>query len=516
MIKEKLQTLGFTPNEISVYLSLIENGRTRAGRLIELTGLHRNLVYTSLESLVNKKLVTQIKIKGVAHFNANNPESILDNIIEKEELAKEVVTELNKKTAHQSGDIQLFEGIEGIKRARNRVLNFPAGSEFYVLGATSLTSQPKLETFWKKFHKEREKKQINQKILYELSSDPIVKQGLAWRNSLPLSKAKFLPFNINSPFWFDFVGDLLNIGLMGENSITISVKDKKIVEGFRNYFNYFWDQRIHTQTGAAAVQDAFQSMLEELHPGEEYYVLGALGQDYPQGFSNFFDEYHTKRIKKEVKVKMLCYQESYKNLVARFSRCGDPHSKFSIVKKYINTTPIPMQINIFQNKVLFILYEENPTVITFDNAVIADSFKNYFENIWQQETYTLQGPEALQQIWFEALAAKELRLIGARGYFIDFYPKLFKQIEKKAKDTPGILWRNIVDRGVQGHQITKYPWSRTKYNLSKVGNPNVVWLYANKLVIANWADKKKPIFFVSENPHLVQSYNDYFEELWKQ
>ena len=75
MIKEKLQTLGFTPNEISVYLSLIENGRTRAGRLIELTGLHRNLVYTSLESLVNKKLVTQIKIKGVAHFNANNPES---------------------------------------------------------------------------------------------------------------------------------------------------------------------------------------------------------------------------------------------------------------------------------------------------------------------------------------------------------------------------------------------------------------------------------------------------------
>ncbi len=124
--------------------------------------------------------------------------------------------------------------------------------------------------------------------------------------------------------------------------------------------------------------------------------------------------------------------------------------------------------------------------------------------------------EALKEIWFEALETKELRLIGACNYFVDHYPKLFKEIEKKVQNTPDIIWRNIVDRGVQGHKITKYPWSRTKYSLSKTGNPNVVLLYEQKVVIANWADKQKPVFFISENPHLVQSYNDYFEELWKQ
>jgi len=516
MIKENLKSLGLSENEITIYLSLIENGRIKAGRLIELTGLHRNIVYTCLESLIKKKLVTQIITKGVAQFNANNPEALLENIQEKEELAKEVIKELNKKSAPQTGDIQLFEGVEGIMRARNRVLNFPAGSEFFVLGATSLTSQPEMESFWKRFHKEREKRKISQRILYELSSDPVVKQGLAWRNSLPLSKAKFLPFSINSPFWFDFIGDILNIGLFGENPITISVRDKKIVEGFKNYFEYFWQQKAITKTGLAAVEEAIYDQLDSLTPGENYCVLGALGQHYPEGFHELYDRFHKERIKKGVITKMLCYQESYDGLKERFARCGDPDGRISILKKYINTTPIPMQINIYHDTVFFILYEKIPTVITFQNSVMAESFKNYFNNIWQQETYTLQGPEALQQIWFEAIDAGELRLIGARGYFIDYFPELFKKIEEKAKNTPGIIWRNIVDRGVQGHKITKYPWSRTKYNLSRVGNPNVVWLYANKLVIANWADKKKPIFFVSENPHLVQSYNDYFEELWKQ
>ncbi|KKR08296.1 MAG: Transcriptional regulator, TrmB [Parcubacteria group bacterium GW2011_GWC2_39_14] len=516
MIKDKLQQLGFSPNEITVYLYLIENGKSRAGKIIELTGLHRNLVYTSLESLLKKKLVSKLTSRGVAEFIPNNPESILENVLDQEETAKEIIIELHKRHTTEAGDIQIFAGVEGIKRARNRVLNYPAGSEFYVLGATNLTSKPEMESFWKRFHKEREKKKISQKILYELSSDPLVKEGLAWRNSLPLSKARFLPFNIDSPFWFDFIDDLLNIGLMSDNPITISVKDKKIVEGFKKYFNYFWNQRTITKTGLDAVEEAIYDQLNALKPGEHYYVLGALGKDYPPGFHELYDKFHTERIKKGVITKMLCFQESYDNLKEKFAKCGDPEGKVSFLRKYINTTPIPMQINIYNNKIFFILYEKVPTVISFDNPIMAESFKNYFDNIWQQETYTLQGPEALQKIWFEALDTKELRLIGARGYFIDYYPELFKKIEAKAKNTPGIIWRNIVDRSVQGHAITKYPWSRTKYNLSKIGNPNVVWLYGKKLVIANWADKKKPIFFISENEHLVQSYNDYFEELWKQ
>ena len=98
MIKDKLQQLGFSPNEITVYLYLIENGKSRAGKIIELTGLHRNLVYTSLESLLKKKLVSKLTSRGVAEFIPNNPESILENVLDQEETAKEIIIELHHRS----------------------------------------------------------------------------------------------------------------------------------------------------------------------------------------------------------------------------------------------------------------------------------------------------------------------------------------------------------------------------------------------------------------------------------
>ena len=70
-----------------------------------------------------------------------------------------------------------------------------------------------------------------------------------------------------------------------------------------------------------------------------------------------------------------------------------------------------------------------------------------------------------------------------------------------------------MDAGVRGHKITKYPWSETKYLLSGPKNPNVIWLFGEKVVIVNWADKE-PVLFVSTNKYLVQTYNDYFDGLW--
>ena len=114
----------------------------------------------------------------------------------------------------------------------------------------------------------------------------------------------------------------------------------------------------------------------------------------------------------------------------------------------------------------------------------------------------------------ESIDYGALKFIGARGYFIDRYPKLFKEVEEKAGKHLNYKMRNIVDPGMRGHKITKLTWADTKYLLSGPRNPNVVWLYGPKVVIANWAGDV-PVLFISENKNLVQSYNDYFDELWR-
>ena len=77
MIEQKLKKLGFGKNEIKVYLCLLELGQARVKNIIEATALHPNLVYTSLDSLLRRKLATKTETHGVASFSINAPEHIL-------------------------------------------------------------------------------------------------------------------------------------------------------------------------------------------------------------------------------------------------------------------------------------------------------------------------------------------------------------------------------------------------------------------------------------------------------
>lgn len=383
MLESSLSKLNFTPNEIKVYSALFEIGKCRAGKIIEITGMHRNLVYIALDNLEKRGLVTKVLARGVAEFSANAPEALLDELETKKEIAKAAIEELQKKKSADTRDVQIFEGLEGVKRARNRALNYPAGETLYVIGATKLNSEPELEAYWRKFHKQREAKGINQKILFENSSDPILKDAISWRNKLSHMETRSLPFNIDSPFWIDFIRDNVNIGIAGENPLTVSINSPGIAEGFKKYFDYFWNQRVSVKSGLPAVQEAIYNMLDELAPGEEYLVFGALGKDYPAGFTPLYDKFHTDRIQKGVITKMLCYQESYQVLIDRFKRCGDKDLRISIVKKYISAPPIPMQINLYKGKTFFIIYDKTPTVIRFDQPAVHQAFISYFEALWK-------------------------------------------------------------------------------------------------------------------------------------
>ncbi|MDD5043864.1 MAG: hypothetical protein PHD51_04395, partial [Patescibacteria group bacterium] len=97
---------------------------------------------------------------------------------------------------------------------------------------------------------------------------------------------------------------------------------------------------------------------------------------------------------------------------------------------------------------------------------------------------------------------------------VDRYPKMFAEIVEHAKKIKGLKWKNIIDLSFKGHALTKLPWMETKYLLSApTKNPNVIWLLKDKIAITNWAENE-PVIFVSQNKYIVQSYNDYFNELW--
>ena len=75
--------------------------------------------------------------------------------------------------------------------------------------------------------------------------------------------------------------------------------------------------------------------------------------------------------------------------------------------------------------------------------------------------------------------------------------------------------RNIVDPGVKGHRITKFPFVKTKYTLPKEFSMlSVFWIYGDKVVISNWT-KEEPIVVMINNKSLHDMYKQQFELLWK-
>ena len=60
-----LQQLGFNGNEIAVYMALLGLGMTQAGPIVKATKLHRMMVYTALDKLVQDGFATVVRKKNI-------------------------------------------------------------------------------------------------------------------------------------------------------------------------------------------------------------------------------------------------------------------------------------------------------------------------------------------------------------------------------------------------------------------------------------------------------------------
>lgn len=88
MLHKKLTQLGLSEKEIKVYLFLVGHGFCPVSSLAKRCSLNRVTVYSVLESLTRKNLVTHRKISGYKHFAALEPSHLLYFLNEKMTILK--------------------------------------------------------------------------------------------------------------------------------------------------------------------------------------------------------------------------------------------------------------------------------------------------------------------------------------------------------------------------------------------------------------------------------------------
>lgn len=239
-----LKQLGFTPNEINVYESLIKIGETPVGGIINDLKIHRQIVYNALDTLEKRGMISKTMKNKIYHFKINDPEIIVENIQKQELIAKRLASsiklEMNKTKFDNAIDI--YTGKEGLRKAYLEMAkNLPTNGIIYVIqGAVSKYEEALGKEFLKdKFDPIRIKKNILSKLLLSENIRSEFKDFITRLNP-KIRQAKYLPYNRIDPIMINVYDNCVMFVSIGKELFAIRIKNKEFYESYLDHFNMLW------------------------------------------------------------------------------------------------------------------------------------------------------------------------------------------------------------------------------------------------------------------------------------
>jgi sugar-specific transcriptional regulator TrmB len=230
-IQDALKEIGLTDSETKVYLALLKNGSSLAGRISMATGIHRRNVYDITERLIQKGVVGYILKNNRRYFEAVNPEKFLDMLKEKENNLIENLPMLKDiySGSKEKQETNFYKGVEGLKSVFQDQLEDNERKEILILGA-SLSAFEILPFYFKWYDKDRVKKRIRARII---ASEKLGKK-------IPFSEIRYLPQKYANPLAINIYKDKVAIILWKKSPISIVIKEKEVADSYRKYFEMTW------------------------------------------------------------------------------------------------------------------------------------------------------------------------------------------------------------------------------------------------------------------------------------
>ena len=241
METKQLEVLGLTKNESSIYLFLLKTGETTTGKIIKETRIVNSRVYESLNSLINKGLVSYNVQKDGKHFKAEDPKKFLEIEEQRKKKINEILPDLIrlKQSEQKETNTAIYEGFEGFKTAFKKIIDdCPKNETIYILGFSEPTEKKEsLRLFLSNMNLKSQQKKQKLKIILDNS----VRETLGKdRKEEKYAEVKYMPKGYISPSAVDIFEDYVYIFLWEEKPFVFMIKNKAIAESFKQYFNFLW------------------------------------------------------------------------------------------------------------------------------------------------------------------------------------------------------------------------------------------------------------------------------------
>jgi len=246
MINETLEGIGLTKSEIKVYLALLDLGSSSTGPLVKKSKVASSKIYELLDKLIQKGLVSTYIESEVKYFKAVDPNRLIDyvklkrkEIEDKEGQIREILPLLQSKYKNFESEtrVELFQGYKGVETVFNEMIHeLKKGDEFLVIGGGDNTSgNERTKLFFERVHKKRSEKGIILKIIFSETRRKTMKEIRLF----PHTYSRFIPHNI--PSTINIYKDTTILLTMSPTPAAIRIKDQKITESYRIYFNNVWN-----------------------------------------------------------------------------------------------------------------------------------------------------------------------------------------------------------------------------------------------------------------------------------
>lgn len=237
---EELKILGLTNNEIKIYTTILQKGKTTATEIRKSTNITNSRVYAAIDTLIREGMVIYEKTPKGKIYSALNPEVLKDIMDENAKRINECIPmlkELQKKDSKET-ETAVYEGFKGFKTAMyNLAEECPIGETVYIIGFSNQAyKNEKLAALLRDVNKISIEKKHKFKMILDNKENKFYQQ----RKEEKISKIKFMENGFKSPASIDIFQNTVYILMWDENPYVFKIKDKNIAVGFKVYFEFLW------------------------------------------------------------------------------------------------------------------------------------------------------------------------------------------------------------------------------------------------------------------------------------
>jgi sugar-specific transcriptional regulator TrmB len=127
--------------------------------------------------------------------------------------------------------------------------------------------------------------------------------------------------------------------------------------------------------GVEGIRTIYNSVLEILKPGDEYFAVQVEPEAFTEDFVRFIRNYHKRRAKRGLKVKLLANYEMRQKTIESLQGLKGMEIRFT-------GRPLPAATLAFADRVFTFVWEPNPIGFVIQSKQIAGRYKKFLTYLW--------------------------------------------------------------------------------------------------------------------------------------